>query len=90
MLIHTKPEVIETGGQEEKQEEMCPGAGHVSTWTGSLGTFQSFKSLRQSVVTSQLPSKKEKMPLSLAGSHNIWGKSHVISVKISLDLIQIS
>ena len=37
-----KLEVIETDGQEEKEEAVCPGAGHLSTRTGTLGAFPGF------------------------------------------------
>ena len=46
-LLSRKPEVRDPGGQEEKEEALCPGAGHRSTWAGSPWWFsQSINMLR--------------------------------------------
>lgn len=63
-LLHTHPEVIETGWQEEKEEALLPGAGSVSAQEVSLGTFPSFLQVKAVCVCLTTPPKKRKTDTS--------------------------
>lgn len=54
-------EVIETRGQGEKTEAICPQAGSLSTESVSLGLSHAYITLRLSVWVSNPPSKKKKI-----------------------------